>query len=105
MVRASDGAPKSSAPTFFEKNVEGTSKKGLGRSNNPIELIFYSRETSQPSYSFCPTQMGGEAKGEAKFQIESENNGHSGRILTFISKVSRRTTTDCICLTKCPTFI
>ena len=47
-----------------KKNVECTSKK-LGRSNNPIELIFYSRETSQPSYSFCPTQMGGEAKGEA----------------------------------------
>ena len=65
-------------PHFFRKKRRGHFKKSLGRSNNPIELIFYSRETSQPSYSFGPTQMGGEAFGEAKFQIENENNGHTG---------------------------
>ena len=45
-------------PTFFEKNVEGTSKKGLGRSNNPIELIFYSRETSQTILFILPNPDG-----------------------------------------------
>ena len=75
MVRTSDGAPKSSAPLLFSKKTSrALQKKSSGRSNYPIELIFDSRESSRPTYSFCPTQMGGEAKGEAKYRIENQNN-------------------------------
>ncbi len=60
---------------FFQKQKRrGHFKKSSGRSNYPIELIFDSRESSRPTYSFCPTQMGGEAEGEAKYRIENQNN-------------------------------